>query len=137
MSHTPTARTLSDFAGQWRLERQIVHAYGTTAQFSGTATWTPDGDRLRCVEEGSLRIADGPAMTGQRVYLWDAGLQVYFDDGQFFHRVPPLGGDSGHWCDPDQYDGSYDFSAWPAFTVTWSVRGPRKAYLMSSRYDPA
>ena len=54
-----------------------------------------------------------------------------------FHRVPPLGGDSGHWCDPDQYDGSYDFSAWPAFTVTWSVRGPRKAYLMSSRYDPA
>ena len=61
MSHAPAARKLTDFAGQWRLERQIVHEDGTVAQFTGTATWTPDGDRLRCVEQGALRIADAPA----------------------------------------------------------------------------
>lgn len=137
MSHGPTSRSLSDFAGRWRLERQIVHDDGTVAQFTGTATWTPDGDRLRCVEEGEMRIGDGPAMAGQRVYLWDAGLRVYFDDGRFFHTVPPTGGETGHWCDPDQYDGYYDFSDWPAFTITWAVRGPRKAYQMTSRYRPA
>ncbi|ASM71884.1 MULTISPECIES: DUF6314 family protein [Roseobacteraceae] len=137
MTLSQCARSLSDFAGLWRLEREIVHDDGTLAQFSGTAQWMPEGDRLRCVEAGTMRIGSSPPMSGQRVYFWDADLWVYFDDGRPFHRVPPTGGDTGHWCDPDQYDGNYDFSQWPAFTVTWSVRGPRKAYRMVSRYSLA
>ncbi|MCR8825694.1 DUF6314 family protein [Pseudosulfitobacter koreensis] len=130
------ARTLSDFEGRWRLEREIVHDDGMQAQFSGTAVWQPEGGFLRCIEEGTMRIGESAPMVGQRVYLWDAALQVFFEDGRLFHQVPPEGGDTGHWCDPDQYDGRYDFAAWPAFVVTWSVRGPRKAYRMVSRYSP-
>ncbi len=107
---------------------------GTTAQFSGTARWLPDGDRLRCVEEGTLRINDSAPMVGQQVYVWDDDLHVYFADGRPFHRVPPTGGETGHWCAPDQYDGTYDFTAWPVFTVTWRVNGPRKSYRMVTRY---
>lgn len=133
---TVSARTLNDFEGHWQLERWIAHDNGTSAQFSGTAVWTSDGDRLRCIEAGQMRINDGPPMAGQRTYFWEDDLQVYFEDGRRFHRVPPAGGDTGHWCKPDQYDGTYDFSTWPVFTVTWFVSGPRKAYRMFSRYIP-
>jgi hypothetical protein len=70
----------------------------------------------------------------ERRYLWSADLSVWFEDGRFFHNVPPHGGPTAHWCDPDQYDGQYDFADWPAFRVTWRVRGPRKDYRMETLY---
>lgn len=128
-------RELTDFEGRWRLEREIVHDDGTRAQFVGTADWQPEGRGMRCTEQGTMCIEGTAPMAAQRVYLWDEALQVFFDNGRLFHKVPPAGGDTGHWCDPDQYDGSYDFSRWPDFSVTWAVRGPRKAYRMVSRYS--
>jgi len=44
------------------------------------------------------------------------------------------GGACAHWCDPDQYDGQYDFSRWPEWRCIWQVRGPRKDYRMTSLY---
>ncbi len=127
-------RCLRDFKGIWDLQRQIEHRDGTRARFEGQALWKADDDGLCQQETGALRIGENPPIKAMRRYLWRPDLSVHFDDGRFFHKVPPLGGKAGHWCAPDQYDGSYDFSRWPDFEVTWQVTGPRKSYRMHSRY---
>ncbi|WP_299693023.1 DUF6314 family protein [uncultured Tateyamaria sp.] len=133
----PTNRVLQDFVGVWQISRKIHHADGTCATFDGQAVFAPEADGLRHDETGTLRIGAGPPLSATQRYCWDADLAVYFEDGRFFHHVPPLGGDTAHWCDPDQYDGRYGFEDWPSFTVQWRVRGPRKDYRMLSRYDRA
>ncbi|MFU8776887.1 MAG: DUF6314 family protein [Roseovarius sp.] len=129
--------TLHDFAGVWTLERVIHHADGSRARLTGQAVWHPDPKGLACHETGEMVLGDGTRFAAERRYLWSHDLSVWFDDGRFFHKVPPQGGEAAHWCDPDQYDGHYDFTAWPAFAVTWRVRGPRKAYRMETCYHRA
>ncbi len=130
-------RILSDFKGCWRLERQITHAHQPPARFLGTATWSPVQTGLSYHETGELSIPNHPPLRAERRFDWHEDLSVWFDDGRFFHKVPPMGGQTGHWCDPDQYDVRYDFSRWPMFRVTWQVKGPAKDYRMSSTYTPA
>jgi hypothetical protein len=127
-------RRLGDFEGLWQLERQIVHQDGTQAWFSGQASWTPAEWGLLYEETGNLRIADRTPVRAEQRYRWLHDLSVAFQDGRFFHAVPATGGDTSHWCDPDQYRGTYDFSRWPEFRVDWHVSGPRKAYRMHSIY---
>ena len=129
-----TRRVLADFEGAWTLLRHISHADGTQAQYRATAVFRPDGDSLAYGESGYLKIGDAAPVTANRRYRWGPDLDVFFDDGRFFHRVPAVGGRAEHWCDPDTYVVDYDFSDWPAFTVTWQVRGPRKDYRMVSRF---
>lgn len=128
-------RRLNDFAGQWHLSRNIAHADGTTARFDGTAIWFASETGMTCVENGLLTISQGLPMTATRRYMWRDDLSVWFEDGRFFHKVPPQGGATGHWCDPDQYDGFYDFQDWPVFRVRWQVTGPSKSYCMDSTYQ--
>lgn len=125
---------LSDFEGAWLLDRDIRHADGLTGTFTGRALWRPAPGGLAYHETGRMVLGSGHSLTGERRYFWAEDLSVLFEDGRFFHTVPPQGGETGHWCDPDQYDGRYDFALWPAFTVTWRVRGPRKDYRMVTRY---
>ena len=129
-------RRLQDFEGAWGFVRIITHADGRVAEVSGRALWRPDGARLAYRETGEMRMPGFPPMQVERRYLWDAALIVRFADGRFFHAVPPAGGATAHWCDPDQYDGSYDFSDWPRFRVSWRVRGPLKDYRMVTQYRP-
>lgn len=129
--------TLSDFAGAWRIERTIRHADGTAARFTGRAVWQPDAGGLSYHETGQMVLQNGLHFAGERRYLWADDLSVSFEDGRFFHMVPPQGGETSHWCAPDQYTGCYDFTQWPAFTVTWRVSGPRKSYRMLTRYTRA
>ena len=131
------ARVLADFEGGWQLSREIVQSDGGRARFAGEAMWRPDPEGLRYEERGLLQIPGQPAMQAERRYLWRDDLTVWFDDGRFFHQVPPEGGETGHWCDPDQYDVAYEFGRWPEFTVRWQVRGPRKDYEMRSLYRRA
>jgi hypothetical protein len=128
------AQRLADFEGVWVFERRIVHADGQEARVTGRAVWSREGAALACEEAGEMRLPGAVPLRVTRRYRWEAGLRVHFEDGRFFHAVPPEGGETGHWCDPDQYDGSYDFSRWPEFTVTWRVRGPRKDYRMATTY---
>jgi len=107
---------------------------GAEARFEGVAEWTPEG---AYEERGVLSVQGQPPMQAERRYRWDADLSVYFEDGRFFHKVPPSGGETGHWCDPDQYDVVYDFGTWPRWQVSWQVLGPRKNYEMISDYSPA
>jgi len=130
-------RVLADFEGAWHLDRQIHHDDGTTAQFQGTASWVPEGDALLYHERGQLQIAGQVPLTSEQRYRWYPDLRVTFDDGRAFHTVPATGGETAHWCDPDQYDVTYDFTNWPAFRVTWNVKGPRKSYRMISAYTRA
>jgi hypothetical protein len=126
-------RRLSDFLGQWRLEKDIRQADGGSARFEGTATWDADG---LYQETGLLRLASGDQMRAERRYLWRAPLAVYFEDGRFFHEVPPEGGEAYHHCAPDDYRVHYDFSDWPRWIAVWQVAGPRKGYEMSCLYVP-
>ena len=130
----PNSRVLQDFEGVWTVSREIEHADGTRAVFEGHATFVPDAGGLAYEETGTLQMAGRPSLSATQRYRWDADLNVSFEDGRFFHTVPPEGGETAHWCDPDQYDGHYAFEDWPRFTVRWRVRGPRKDYSMETRY---
>lgn len=130
-----TPRVLADFAGTWRLDRKITHGDGTQARFQGTAIWSGDETGLEYMEKGHLQMGQGPQMQAERRYHWGPDLDVHFDDGRFFHRVPALGGQTSHWCDPDTYDVTYDFTDWPCFTAIWQVHGPKKSYTLQSTYE--
>ena len=128
--------TLGDLLGRWTLSREIRQADGGRARFEGVAQWTlRDDGAADYVETGALILPEG-RFTAERRYRWAPDLRVFFDDGRFFHAVPPEGGDAGHWCDPDQYDLTYDFAEWPRWQVECRVAGPRKSYVMTSLYSP-
>lgn len=127
-------RVLDDFRGHWRVTKRIRHANQPEAHFEGTAEWSPDEHGLLYHEQGVLQINGQPPMQGSRRYVWHANLDVYFEDGRFFHAVPPEGGQAHHQCAPDDYYVTYSFNAWPQFRATWRILGPRKDYLMEINY---
>lgn len=129
-------RRLEHFEGIWQIARDVFHRSGELARMTGRAEFVPDGEGLAYREEGEMRIGDGPPLTAKRRYLWRPGLDVWFDDGRFFHSVPPSGGTAMHFCDPDSYAVTYDFSRWPDWTTHWTVHGPRKDYRMTTLYRP-
>lgn len=131
------ARRLADFEGCWHMTRRIVQAEGPEARLDGVATWRAVPDGLICDEVGRLQIGAQPAVEARRSYLWREDLSVWFEDGRFFHQVPLRGGETGHWCAPDQYDGYYTFDSWPVWQVVWTVKGPRKDYVMRTDYRRA
>ncbi|MFL4471634.1 DUF6314 family protein [Tateyamaria armeniaca] len=133
----PTERSLSDFLGDWEITRQIIPASGPPASFAGQATWRAVQGGAEYSESGILRLEGAAPMTAERRYLWGDDLSVRFEDGRDFHVVPAAGGQATHFCDPDTYLVTYDFADWPAFTVRYDVRGPRKAYAMISHYTRA
>ena len=153
MSGDPAVRQLSDFEGVWQITRKIIHADGTVARFNGTGTFVRVQSGLVYDERGALHFEMqrtdvsgtaelGPKITGTRRYFWDTPddgsgadhVPVRFADRRAFHLVPLGGGDAAHWCDPDQYNVSYDFTQWPVWAAVWHVRGPRKDYVMTSQY---
>ncbi len=132
--------TLTDFEGDWRLERLIRDARaGQVVQADGCAILRREGDGLIYDETVTLRILGQPEMTGTRRYLWrGAGdrIAIYFDDDRYFHALKLGQGrvEDHHDCPPDSYDASYDFSGWPRWTVRWTVSGPRKSYEMETKF---
>ena len=136
-------RTLADFEGRWRILREIDdRRAGQVGQFEGTATLTVDAQGLIYAETGTLRIGTSAPMQADRTYLWrDEGgrIAVLFDDGRPFHSFALATDTPGadHWCDPDTYRVTYDFSPWPNWSAEWAVTGPRKDYVMVSYYAPA
>jgi len=137
MSMTPL-----DFLGRWTIKRRIEDALsGQDASFSGVAEISEQGDQWRYSETGQLQIVGAKPMTAERRYIWRAdaaGVDVFFEDGRFFHRIAlASAANAAHWCDPDQYDVVYDFVDWPIWQSVWIVIGPRKNYTMQSVYQPA
>jgi hypothetical protein len=129
-----TGQELGDFAGHWRFEREVRHADGSVMQITGAAQFDWQDDALAYQERGKMQLPFGPPVSTVRRYLWQQGLRVYFEDGRFFHSVPPLGGEAVHWCAPDDYRVTYDFAQWPKWRAVWQVRGPAKDYVMTTYY---
>lgn len=133
---------LGDFTGRWRITRLIRDGLARQdGRFEGAASLTPDGDGLGYAEYGLLTLGTAPPMTAERRYRWSpapgGGIAVAFADGRPFHSFAPDAGaaEASHWCDPDDYRVSYDFTRWPEWSAVWEVRGPRKDYRMESRYQ--
>jgi len=129
------------FLGEWLIERHILDVDSQwLGRFDGTALFTRTNDGLHYLEEGRLRFGGLDAIKASRVYQWrfpgGARIEVLFEDGRAFHgfdfgraRVT-----ASHYCDPDQYDVTYDFESWPLWRAEWRVEGPRKDYRMVSIY---
>ena len=127
---------LWEFEGKWQIRRRIEDALsGQEGRFSGIAQFERDDLGLRYSERGVLEMG-GVSMEAERAYSWRSGangIEVYFDDGRFFHRIDESS-EAAHWCDPDQYDVIYEFAGWPKWSAQWRVSGPRKDYVMVSEY---
>ena len=133
---------LADFAGDWRIARVIEDRLaGRAGRLDGAARFVPDDGGLVCDERGTLRFAGAPPLQAERRYLWRASggrIAVLFADGRPFHDFAPADtATATHDCPPDAYAVRYDFTAWPDWTATWDVTGPRKDYRMTTRYRPA
>lgn len=132
-----------DFRGDWLIRREITdHLAGQTGWFSGQASFTPDQTGLRYFETGTLKLAAQPEMTATRRYVWrflDEHVDVAFEDGRHFHsfHLSDPTAEAAHFCDPDDYEVAYDFGKWPNWRVKWTVKGPRKDYVMMSEYTCA
>lgn len=130
---TPAVR-LANLAGSWRTRRAIHHADGARMRFDGVSEWERDGNFLRCVETGTL-WQGSTKFEARRETLWRAtgtAIEVSFADGRPFHMID--GPEAHHDCPPDDYRLSYDFGAWPKWSVRWRVTGPRKNYRALTRY---
>lgn len=129
---------LADFIGEWRIRRRIEDRLsGQQGRFEGQAWFRPDGAVLRYREEGRLFLASAPPMTAVRDYVWHDStgrIAVDYGDGRPFHDFDPAAPAARHFCDPDDYRVSYDFSRWPDWQAEWTVSGPRKDYTMLSRF---
>lgn len=130
---------LKDFEGRWTLDRTIENAVGPDATFRGTATFTRDGEGLILQEVGEMTVAGQPPLRATRGYLWrqgPAGIDVYFDDGRYFHHIADgAASEDRHDCAPDLYQVAYDFRDWPVWSTIWRVTGPRKDYVMRTRFQ--
>ncbi len=129
-------KELSDFVGRWHFDREVCHADGSKMQVIGSATMDWQDDALIYLERGTMKLPLGRPISTERRYLWQPGLRVHFEDGSFFHIVPPLGGQATHWCPPDDYHVEYDFEHWPKWQSIWRVNGPAKAYKMTTVFTP-
>lgn len=132
--------SLSSLEGRWQLDRDITHGDGAVNRLTGAAHFHRAGARLIQDETGDL-VLGNQTVKATRRYIWAESkgrLDVFFDDMRPFHSVL-LGVTTHktvHLCAPDRYEVSYDFSSWPAWTARWKVEGPRKDYVMTSRYKP-
>ncbi len=130
--------TLADFAGSWRLTKDIADLRDRTAgTFTGVAGFTPGPEGLYYREAGTIRFGDGPDLPAERAYRWRvAGGRIAVDhaDGRPFHDFDPGDARALHLCDPDRYAVVYRFNDWPDWTADWTVTGPRKDYRMLCTY---
>ena len=137
---------LARLVGDWAVRRAIVDRRGMVwGRFRGEAAFGRAGPRadagLRYRETGHLRYAAAAPMAAERAYLWQAAgreVAVAYGDGRPFHSFR-LAGDRAeavHLCGADRYRVAYEFGAWPEWSATWHVTGPRKDYVMRTRYRP-
>ena len=119
-----------------------MHDDGSEQTFRGCSVFQWSGPRLIEDQTGELNIGTDRPLVASRRYVWtteEGRIEVLFDDMRPFHTIPlrvehP---ETTHLCPPDRYQVAYDFSAFPDWSAVWRVDGPRKSYVMESRYTPA
>ena len=76
--------------GRWTVRRRLLdRRAGGAGEFTGTATFAPDGAGLRWTEDGRLRFGahDGPAARRLAIVPAGSGWLVEFADGRPFHPL--------------------------------------------------
>jgi len=135
-------RELQDFAGRWQIDRVIDDALtGQSITGQGVAHFIAEPTGHLVYEEAlSLIYPDQPRpFEATRRYIWQGQggvIEIRFEDGRLLQRLSLSGSNVGdvHHCDPDRYDGRYEFADWPQWRAIWRVTGPRKDYLMTTVY---
>jgi len=134
---------IEDFSGAWRIQRDISDLrILETGTLEGQATFTPDADGLRYHETGQLRFAGSAPVLAERRYIWTFQadiITVTHADGSPFHSFERSAGFTAtpHLCGQDLYQGTYSFTQFPDWQVTWQVTGPRKDYRSVTSYSRA
>jgi hypothetical protein len=126
-------------SGRWSVQRRLADLQsGHEGDFSGTASFVPDGDRLRWSEAGRMRYRghDGPAARKLSISGGPDGWTVEFDDGRPFHPLDLATGACTveHRCGDDLYAGEYRLLGPDALDVHWRVTGPRKDLQIHTAY---
>lgn len=133
--------SLQDFEGRWQVERQIDDRQaGQVLSASGEARFSAADYGLIYEETLQISVGQQVPLKATRTYLWKAsldGIDVHFQDGRFFHQIAleHTRPSDHHACAPDSYAVNYDFTCWPNWSAQWTVTGPRKDYVMTSRYQ--
>lgn len=130
-------------SGRWEIRRRIEPA----GALEGLAVFAPEGrGGLDYRERGELRLADGFTAAAERRYFYrarPAGFAVFFAGRppRLFHAVDlaadgqgRLCGRARHLCGADLYLTGYLFLPDGRFVIRHRVRGPRKAYRMTTWY---
>ena len=132
----------SRFRGHWRVDRHILDLDSEwLGRFRGEAWFRDDRGDLIYHEEGMLKFGGLTAIQATREYIWtfpsDNHVKVLFGDGSDFHDFNPWEQRpfARHFCDPDEYDVTYDFRKWPVWRAEWRVEGPKKDYRMVTTYQ--
>ena len=130
-------------AGRWEISRRIA----PDGSLQGRAVFAPDvAGGLAYREAGTLRLAGGFTAPAERRYRFRPrkdGFAVDFAETppRLFHEVAleavrdgQLRGQARHLCVKDLYLTSYAFLPDGRFVVCHRVRGPRKAYSLTTWY---
>jgi hypothetical protein len=137
----PVADLRAWLAGVWRIDRQLTDLrLRQTGGLTGTVRFEPDGDGLRHVETGILRLGayEGEA---EQIYLYrfpaPGRAAVFRRDGSFFHDLDLTAGraEVEHLCGADTYRARFAVRGPDRWEVEWRVTGPRKDQVIRTRYD--
>ena len=140
-TYFPIADLTGYFAGEWRLDREILTADGEPAgEVAGTATFTEADGALVYFEEGQLRLGGYTGPVSRTLHYRPVGpgrAAVHFDHGGFFHDVDLREGrwSAEHPCRADFYRGEYRVLDAGRWRQEWAVRGPAKDHLIVSRFS--
>lgn len=126
--------------GRWRLARTIDdRRAGQVGVLRGEARIEASGAGLVLTESGRLRLGAyaGPAFR-RSLYRFPAPrrAEVLFADGRPFHELDLSEGACTvvHRCDTDIYRGAFTAIDSDTLLVRWTVTGPRKDAVLTSRY---
>ena len=126
--------------GGWRFERNIA-GHG---RMNGCAEFAQMSDEdLSYAENGVHELPGGEKLGFFQKYIYrlnEGNLLAYFADLRPFHALClyPDGGilkaAAMHLCGADQYRGEYIFHDNNNFLLKWDVKGPKKNYVIETRY---
>ncbi len=128
------------FLGAWHLARTIEDRRDQRHGFlRGSAAFEPDGRDLRYREYGRLRLGAYAGPVEQRyryAFPRPDHVTVRFADGRSFFDLEFSRGRGAflHKCGADLYRGTIEVLDAACFTMSWRVSGPRKDYVLRSRY---
>lgn len=131
---------LGFLAGSWATRRNLLdRASGTAGTFTGTTTFTPDGDGLLWNEQGTVAWPhfQGPASRSYTVEGEGPAIAVYFPDGRLLCRLDLRSGEArdDHACFPDAYLVEFRITSPSTVEYSWDVTGPAKDHLLTTTLE--